>query len=314
MRVIVQNHYDFITTNGYLFTNPESDIGAGLLKPWNELYLAAKARGIDLFTPDQHDEGDLLILLDRPTQIKATAPRTIAVLYEPSVIIPNNYDKDFLDSCEKVFTWDDELVDEKKFIKSNFTVELQNAPLHAFHESFKSYHARKLLCMMNTYKQSSHPRSLYGKRMEALRFFTGHAPEDFDLWGRNWQGHNLSTYRGATNDKLKTLANYRFCLAYENCDNTYGYISEKMLDCFMVGVVPVYWGALNVREHIPPECFVDIKDFASYEELYKFLSDMPHHEYMGYIDAINKFITSPDAEQFYNTHFVDTLLQHMEKP
>jgi hypothetical protein len=102
-------------------------------------------------------------------------------------------------------------------------------------------------------------------------------------------------------------------LAYENCDNAYGYISEKLTDCFMVGVVPVYLGAPNVRDHIPPECFVDVKDFKTYEELYKFLSDMPHYEYMGYIDAINKFITSPAAEQFYNAHFVDTLLQHMEK-
>lgn len=95
MRVIVQNHYDFITTNGMLFTTPESDIGAGLLRPWNDLYVAAKARGIDMFTPDQHDEGDLLILVDRPTQIKAKAPRTIAVLYEPEVVLLTTTTKSF---------------------------------------------------------------------------------------------------------------------------------------------------------------------------------------------------------------------------
>ena len=310
MRVIVQNHYDFITTNGYLFTNPESDIGAGLLRPWNDLYLAAKARGIELFTPDQHDEGDLLILVDRPTVIKAKAPRTIAVLYEPDSIIQNNYKKDFFDSCEKVFTWDDRIVDNEKFIKSNFTTNLQDAVM----PTLEQYHTRKLLCMMNTYKNSSHPHNLYGQRIKAIRFFTAQAPKDFDLWGRNWQGHNFSTYKGATNDKLKTLANYRFCLAYENCSDAYGYISEKMTDCFMVGVVPVYWGAPNVRDHIPPECFVDTKDFKSYEELYEYLVNMPSYEYVKYINAIRKFITSSDAEQFYNAHFVDTLLQHMEKP
>jgi hypothetical protein len=164
MRVIVQNHYDFITTNGYLFTNPESDIGANLLKPWNDLYVAAKARGIDLFTPDQHDEGDLLILMDRPTTIKAKAPRTIAMLYEPDSIIPNNYDKDFLASCEKVFTWDDRLVDGEKFIKNNFTTDLQNEVKPTPDEVFKSYHSRKLLCLMQTAKNSSYPNSLYPKR------------------------------------------------------------------------------------------------------------------------------------------------------
>jgi len=313
MRVIVQNHYDFITTNGFLFTSPESDIGAGLLRPWNDLYIEAQKRGIDMFTPDQQQEADLLILVDRPTTIKAKAPRTIAVLYEPDSIIPNNYDKDFLDSCEKVFTWDDRLVDGKKFIKNNFTTNLQNADTLLQQQAFTAYHGRKLLCLMNTYKQSSHPNSLYGKRVEAIRFFAHHEPR-FDLWGRNWQWFNHRAYRGATDDKLKTLSKYKFCLAYENCDNAYGYISEKMTDCFMVGVVPVYLGAPNVRDHIPPECFVDVKDFKTYEELYKFLSDMPHYEYMTYIDAINKFITSPEAEQFYNAHFVDTLLQHMEKP
>jgi hypothetical protein len=307
MRVIVQNHYDFITTNGMLFTNPESDIGAGLLKPWNDLYVAAKERGIEMFTPDQHDEGDLLILIDRPAVIKAKAPRTIAVLYEPDSIIPNNYEKEFLDSCEKVFTWDDRIADNEKFIKSNFTTNLQAADMLGPLELAARFHNSKLLCMMNTYKQSSHPNSLYGKRVEAVRFFNQY-PDDFDLWGRFWQA---ATHKGATNDKLKTLANYRFCLAYENCDNAYGYISEKMLDCFMVGVVPVYWGAPNVRDHIPPECFVDVKDFKSYEELYEYLANMPSYEYKNYIYAINKFLASPEAEQFYNAHFVDTMLQHM---
>jgi hypothetical protein len=305
MRVIVQNHYDFITTNGYLFTNPESDIGAGLLRPWNDLYVAAKERGIELFTPDQHDEADLLILVDRPTVIKAKAPRTIAVLYEPEVVLPNNYDKEFLDSCEKVFTWDDRLVDDKKFIKSNFTTNLQDATM----PTLEQYHTRKLLCMMNTYKQSSHPLSMYHKRVEAIRFFNQY-PNDFDLWGRFWQA---ATHKGVTNNKLKTLANYRFCLAYENCQ-TYGYISEKLTDCFMAGVVPVYLGAHNVREHIPPECFVDVNDFHTYEELYEYLVDMPSYEYMNYVNAIRKFIYSSESEQFYNAHFVGTLLNHMEKP
>ena len=312
MRVIVQSHYDFVTTNGKLFTNPESDIGAGLMRPWNDLYLAAKQRGIELFTPDQHDEGDLLILLDRPTTIKAKAPRTIAVMYEPAFIIPNNYDKKFLDSCEKVFTWNDELVDDKKFIKSNFTTNLQDASMPTPDDVFPKYHRRKLLCLMNTHKRSAAPHSLYNKRIEAVRFFTSHSPRDFDLWGRFWQAYNFPTYKGATNDKLKVLADYRFCLAYENCDNAYGYISEKMLDCFMVGVVPVYWGAPNVRDYIPPKCFVDVKDFHSYEELYEYLVEMPSYEYMDRLIAIQKFIASPEAEQFYNTYFVDKLLQHIE--
>lgn len=312
MKVIVQSTYDFVTTNGTLFTTLESDIGAGLMRPWNELYAAAKERGIEMFTPDQRDEGDLLILMDRPAVIKATAPRRIAVMFEPAFIIPNNYDNDFLDTCEKVFTWDDLLVDNKKFIKSNFTTNLQDSVLLRSNEPLSTYYNRKLLCLMNTHKRSAHPNSLYEKRIEAIRFFTSHAPDDFDLWGRFWQTLDLPTYRGATDDKLKVLSNYRFSITYENCNHAYGYVSEKMFDCFMVGVVPVYWGAPNVRDHVPPECFIDIKDFRSYEELHAFLDEMPSYEYAKYLTAIQKFLASPKAEQFYNAHFVDTLLKHIE--
>lgn len=311
MKVIVQSTYDFVTTNGTLFHTLESDIGAGLMRPWNELYAAAKERGIDMFTPDQCDEGDLLILMDRPSAIKAKAPRIFAVMFEPDLIIPNNYHDDFIGMCEKVFTWDDRLVDGKKFIKSNFTTNLQDSVLFNFDKPLSEYYNRKLLCLMNTHKRSSHPNSLYERRIEAIEFFTRYAPNDFDLWGRFWGMYNFPTYRGSTDDKLKTLSNYRFCITYENCNNAHGYVSEKMTDCFMVGVVPIYWGAPNVYDHVPPECFVDLKKFQSYEELHRYLHEMPSSEYETYLAAAREFLASPQSEQFYNKYFVDTILKHM---
>ena len=37
MKVVIQNHYEFITTDGYLFKNENSDIGHNLLRPWVQL-------------------------------------------------------------------------------------------------------------------------------------------------------------------------------------------------------------------------------------------------------------------------------------
>lgn len=37
------------------------------------------------------------------------------------------------------------------------------------------------------------------------------------------------------------LNDYRFSVAMEN-DNTYGYYSEKLLDCFLTGTIPIYQG------------------------------------------------------------------------
>ena len=310
MNVVVQNHYSFITTNGYLFHNKESDIGYQLLKPWNDLYNKAAERGIKMYTPDQFEgEADLLILMDFPRSPPTPkTKRTFFVIYEPDMILPENWNKSYHVICDKVFTWDDRFIDNKLYFKSNFTCDLQDArPLGLTHEQFM---LRKPFVLMQTRKTHTHPNSLYGKRDTAVTFFQNKAPAMFDLWGRNWEG--FSSWRGAAENKLEVLKNYRFCIAYENCNHARGYITEKMLDCLLAGVVPVYLGAPNVTDHIPAECFVDMRNFKYYEDLLEFLNNIDYDAYMRYMTAIHDFIASPQAEQFYNTHFVGMMLQHME--
>jgi hypothetical protein len=310
MNVVVQNHYSFITTNGYLFTSKESDIGYNLLKPWNDLFLAADERGIKMYTPDQfnENEADLLILMDYPSQPVPESKRTFFLIYEPDMLIPKNWNKTFHDHCDKVFTWDDRLVDNHKYFKHNFTTDLQDArPLELTREQFM---LRKPIVLMQTRKQNDHPNSLYGKRDNIIRFFEGKASGMFDLWGRNWGG--FPSWRGAATNKLEVLKNYRFCIAFENCNHARGYITEKMLDCLLAGVVPVYWGAPNVTDHVPAECFIDMRRFKFYEDLLEFLNDITYDDYMKYMVAMHDYIASPQAEQFYNTHFVDMMIKHME--
>lgn len=309
MNVIVQNHYSFITTDGFLFTNKESDIGYNLLKPWNDLFLAADDCGIKLYTPDQFEgEADLLILMDRPNGALPRAKRTFFVIYEPDMIIPINWDKAFHATCDKVFTWDDRFIDNIKFFKHNFTADLQDATPTAL--TREQFILRKPIVLMQTRKMHSHPNSLYGKRDNIVQFFENKASAMFDLWGRGWEGHR--TWRGIAANKLEVLKNYRFCIAFENCNHARGYITEKMLDCFLAGVVPVYWGAPNVTDHVPPECFIDMRKFKFYEDLLAFLHDITYDDYMKYMEAVQRYLASTQAEQFYNAHFVDTMLQHMK--
>ena len=310
MNVVVQNHYPFITTDGYLFINRESDIGFNLLKPWNDLFVAADERGINMYTPDQYDgEVDLLILMDRPRNVVPKAKHIFLIIYEPDMLIPENWDKAFHNVCDKVFTWDDRLVDNVTYFKSNFTADLQNAsPTNLTREEFI---LRKPIVLMQTRKMNSHPNSLYGKRDNIIAFFESKASGMFDLWGRNWQGHR--TWKGAASNKMEVLNKYRFCIAFENCNHARGYITEKMLDCLLAGVVPVYWGAPNVADHIPPECFIDMRKYKFYEDLLEFLNDITYEDYMKYMYAMQAYLASPQSEQFYNAHFVDMMLHHMEK-
>lgn len=308
MNVVVQNYYEFITTNGHLFKEPQSDIGHNLLKPWNDLYHEGKKEDINFYTPDQFSgEADVAIYLDVP-RTRVPAKKSLLILYEPPFLIPENWEPVLHDSVDKVLTWNDTLVDNQRFFKSGFTAALTGVQ-HAL--SKEQFFLRKPLVMMQTQKASNYQFSLYGKRIEAIRFFERAAAGEFDLYGRNWQG--FPSWRGAMADKLETLKGYRFCIAYENCTDAPGYITEKMLDCFLAGVVPIYRGAPNVTDHIPKECFIDVRDFKSYEELLECVRNVDYIKYLQYIGAINQFLASDSSKQYRDDWFVGQVLKHIKE-
>ena len=43
--------------------------------------------------------------------------------------------------------------------------------------------------------------------------------------------------------------------------DTPGYMTEKIWDSFKAKTVPVYWGASNIEEYVPKNCFIDYRDF-----------------------------------------------------
>ena len=310
MKVVIQNHYEFITNDGYLFKNDNSDIGHNLLRPWVQLYKMGKDMGIDFYTPDQIDlyTIDLAIFMDRP-KVEPDIPgaNKILILYEPENVLPLNWDEAYHDRFDKVLTWNDKLVNKSNYIKHNFTVDWSDRYSTWITED--DFNSRKLLCLMQTAKNSDQPHSLYPKRIEAIQWFQQNAMFDFDLWGRGWPIQSFPVCKGVTSNKLHTYGKYRFAITYENCDNAPGYISEKILDAFMAGIVPIYFGAPNVTEHIPEECFIDMRNFSNYEDLYKYLKSVSYVRYRDYMEAIDSFIRSDKANQFDSNEEVKDLLR-----
>jgi alpha-1,3-fucosyltransferase 10 len=74
-------------------------------------------------------------------------------------------------------------------------------------------------------------------------------------------------YRRIANDdgraaKLRTIARYRFTLAFEN-SIARDYVTEKFYDALCAGSVPVVLGAPEVADFAPaPDAFLDVRDFA----------------------------------------------------
>lgn len=60
-------------------------------------------------------------------------------------------------------------------------------------------------------------------------------------------------------DKLEFQKQYKFSFAFEN--STFpGYVTEKIIDAWAAGTVPVYWGAPDVAQYFNPKAFIDCTD------------------------------------------------------
>ena len=74
-----------------------------------------------------------------------------------------------------------------------------------------------------------------------------------DMGGKCW--NNIKRRVG---NKTKFLRNYKFTIAMENSDGD-GYVTEKIIQAFLAGNIPIYYGDYLVEEFINPKTFILIK-------------------------------------------------------
>jgi len=99
----------------------------------------------------------------------------------------------------------------------------------------------------------------------------------------NYPGFDLYGYAYTPLDnKLDGLRNYRYSFAIENCRyNTY--FTEKLLDCFLTGTIPIFWGAPEITKFFNP---AGIISFSSIEEVPSILNSLSNDDYTRRLPAI----------------------------
>lgn len=159
---------------------------------------------------------------------------------------------------------------------------------------------------------------LHDERLAAISHF---GPKGaLDLYGSGWGNLNnlplhwqseLSTTVSRLNpvpcvDKLETMANYKFALCFENVGFP-GYVTEKIIDCLVAGVVPIYWGAPDIREFIPATCFVDARKFNSLDALDAHLGKISEVEWAKTVDHGRAFLQSIAGQRYSYTEFAERM-------
>ena len=64
---------------------------------------------------------------------------------------------------------------------------------------------------------------------------------------------------GQINSKYEFFSSYKFSIAMENSEGD-GYISEKIIDSFISGTIPIYYGDYMIDEYINPKSYILIRN------------------------------------------------------
>ena len=301
LRVAVGGYYREHVTDNVCFTHKDADIGDDLLLPGVRLYEQGAREGVEFGTFDHIDPAgaDVVLFLDLPRDddvvaqraMRGLVPRILAIIESP-VIRPQNW-----------------MVAPARFARI-LSYAAEGADHLAYAKDLPATTPTgwrpRLACMIAGAKAAA-PGTLYGDRLDDIRWFEENAPrDDFDLWGVGWPV-NFKSYRGRCWTKREVLRKYRFSLCYENCAAA-GYITEKILDSMLAGCVPVYLGAPDIAEHVPPECYVDHRAFPSMAALYAHLAAMTPEEYAVKQTAIHRFMGTDASAEFSIARHVRTIL------
>ena len=75
-------------------------------------------------------------------------------------------------------------------------------------------------------------------------------------------------------NKIDFLSKYKFNLAIEN-ENSSGYVTEKIVQAWAAGCIPVYWGSAGtITREFNKAAFVDCSDFATTDDLADYLFEL----------------------------------------
>ncbi|MBI2596889.1 hypothetical protein HYW41_01920 [Candidatus Daviesbacteria bacterium] len=240
--------------------------------------------------------------------------KNILFCFESPIINPFNQLRFLSIFFKRIYTWNDHLVDNKKYFK--FHIPQLNSKKTTNPLPFNN---KDFLVLINSNKMvpfllkliSPFKQDFYIEREKAIEFFEDHISKNFSLYGKGWDkpkrlslkekifGFNKhNSYKGEIKDKLKLLSKFKFTICFENCPAP-GYI-EKIFDCFKAGCIPIYFGAPNITDYIDEKCFINFRKFSSYGKLLNFLYKIDEKTYNRYIENIENLLSN---KNFLNLWF-----------
>ena len=292
--------------------------------PDYKFMLACKQKGWEIGTCDMFNninKNDIYLAFNHSETNYSAYGRHVR--YENRILIAlepflkNNWSNTIQKHYSKILTWNENIIDNKKVF--NIFVPITKEKVN-----WVPIEERLFLTNISIFKKVNHQNELYSERVKTIILAEKIFLNNFDFFGIGWNKpkslfqklklkpyNYFSSYRGAVINKFEILKKYTFSLCYENIQNTNGYLSEKIFDCFQCGVIPLYWGDPKITSKIPKNSYILRTDFSCNREMLEYIKDLNSNEICNYLKNIKLFLESEKMNIFSDDYYVKQLVFHI---
>ena len=113
-------------------------------------------------------------------------------------------------------------------------------------------------------------------------------------------GGCYNNINGKIYNKIEFLSQYKFSIAMENSDGD-GYASEKIVDSFLAGTIPIYYGDYVLDEFINPKTYILVKGEKDIDKKIEYIKEIDTNEKLyNSIMEENPLIDKKFIDKIYN--------------
>lgn len=91
-------------------------------------------------------------------------------------------------------------------------------------------------------------------------------------------------------NKREFFSECKFALVFEN---TYGYDSDRLVDTFASGTIPIYWGDPNITKEFNSKAFINVHEYDSFEQVVERIIEIDHSDEL-YLQIMQEPIFAED--------------------
>lgn len=115
-------------------------------------------------------------------------------------------------------------------------------------------------------------------------------------YGRLLEGIYGSGYQ-SIDYKLETLKDFRYSIVIENMRGNF-FFTEKLIDCFATGTIPVYWGCPGIERFFNPEGIITFSDLKDLKRVMPMLTEAEYERRRPAIEdnfeRFKRYVTTED--------------------